>query len=63
MNTMKQAPFNVPNWAPSWLFPRDCSFYYEYECTYSKDFLFSKKSKADNGINIPTLASEITEWR
>jgi len=28
---MKQAPFSVPSWAPTWLFPRDYSFYYEYE--------------------------------
>jgi len=33
INSMKQAPFNVPNWAPTWLFPRDYSFYYEYEIT------------------------------
>jgi len=31
INSMKQAPFSVPNWAPPALFPRDYSFYYEYE--------------------------------
>jgi len=28
---MKQAPFSVPSWAPTMLFPKDYSFYYEYE--------------------------------
>jgi len=31
INTMKQAPFSVPSWAPTMLFPKDYSFYYEYE--------------------------------
>merc|ERR1711862_132239 len=33
INCMKQAPFTVPSWAPTILFPRDYSFYYEYEIT------------------------------
>jgi len=33
INSMKQAPFSVPSWAPTILFPRDYSFYYEYEIT------------------------------
>jgi len=37
INEMRQAPFSPPSWAPTWLFPRDYSFYYEYEISMSEN--------------------------
>lgn len=42
IESFKQAPFQVPDWAPKSLFPRDHSFYWEHEITLT-----------DNHVNKP----------